>query len=137
MSRIATPRLFLSGLLCVLLAGCGRQPTVLQQVQEHNELIVITRNSPTTFYEGPSGPTGFEYELAKRFAEYIGVDLRIVSGEKQWVEHLASGKAWDETYRQFFQVILGREIPHRFVADGHDALANMRAAQTVIQRCTG
>jgi membrane-bound lytic murein transglycosylase F len=78
MTRIAMPRLLLSGLLCVLLAACGRQPTVLQQVQEHNELIVITRNSPTTYYEGPTGPTGFEYELVKRFAEYIGVELRIV-----------------------------------------------------------
>jgi len=78
MTRIATPRLLLTGLLWVLLAGCGRQPTALQQVQEHNELIVITRNSPTTYYEGPNGPTGFEYELVKRFAEYIGVELRIV-----------------------------------------------------------
>jgi membrane-bound lytic murein transglycosylase F len=78
MTRIATPRLLLTGLLCMLLAGCGRQPTALQQVQEHNELIVITRNSPTTYYEGPNGPTGFEYELVKRFAEYIGVELRIV-----------------------------------------------------------
>ncbi|HYQ71636.1 MAG TPA: membrane-bound lytic murein transglycosylase MltF, partial [Gammaproteobacteria bacterium] len=72
------PRLLLSGLLCVLLISCGRPPTILQQVQEHNELIVITRNGPTTFYEGPGGPTGFEYELVKRFAEYIGVELRIV-----------------------------------------------------------
>jgi membrane-bound lytic murein transglycosylase F len=68
----------MSGLLCVLLAACGRQPTILQQVQKHNELIVITRNSPTTYYEGPGGPTGFEYELVKLFAEYIGVELRIV-----------------------------------------------------------
>ena len=78
MTRTATPRLLLTALLCVLLAGCGRQPTALQQVQKHNELIVITRNSPTTYYEGPNGPTGFEYELVKRFADYIGVELRIV-----------------------------------------------------------
>jgi len=79
MTRTATLRSLLTGLLCtLLLAGCGRPPTILQQVQEHNELIVITRNGPTTFYEGSNGPTGFEYELVKRFAEYIGVELRIV-----------------------------------------------------------
>jgi membrane-bound lytic murein transglycosylase F len=78
MPRTAMSRLLLSSLLCVLLTSCGRPPTILQQVQEHNELIVITRNGPTTYYEGPNGPTGFEYELVKHFAEYIGVELRIV-----------------------------------------------------------
>jgi membrane-bound lytic murein transglycosylase F len=63
---------------CLVLAACGRPPTELEQVKAHNELIVITRNSPTTYYEGPDGPTGFEYELAKRFSEYIGVELRVV-----------------------------------------------------------
>jgi membrane-bound lytic murein transglycosylase F len=78
MTRTATLRLFLPGLLCGLLAGCGSPQSILQQVQEHNELIVITRNSPTTYYEGSNGPTGFEYELVRLFAEYIGVELRIV-----------------------------------------------------------
>jgi predicted dehydrogenase len=62
--------------------------------------------------------------------------LRVVSGEKQWTEELTSDKAWDETYRQFFLTILGRTPPHRFIADGHDALLNMRAAREVIARCT-
>jgi len=51
---------------------------MLEQVQQKNELIVISRNSATTYYEGPNGPTGFEYELAKRFADYLGVELHIV-----------------------------------------------------------
>ena len=74
----AMVRFALPGLFCIVLVACGRPPTMLEQVKAHNELIVITRNSPTTFYEGPDGPTGFEYELAKRFSEYIGVELRIV-----------------------------------------------------------
>ena len=73
MARFALP-----GLFCIMLAACGRPPTLLEQVKAHNELIVITRNSPTTYYEGPDGPTGFEYELAKRFSEYLDVELRIV-----------------------------------------------------------
>ncbi len=73
MLRCTLPVMF-----CLALAACGRPATELEQVQAHNELIVITRNSPTTYYEGPNGPTGFGYELVKRFAEYIGVELRIV-----------------------------------------------------------
>lgn len=61
--------------------------------------------------------------------------LDIVSGEKQWTEEVSSEKAWDDTYRQFFQVILGEKPANRFVADGHDALANMMAAQKVIDLC--
>jgi len=63
---------------CVALVACGKPPTELEQVKAHNELIVITRNSPTAYFEGPDGPTGLEYELAKHFAEYLGVELRVV-----------------------------------------------------------
>jgi membrane-bound lytic murein transglycosylase F len=65
-------------LLCATLAACGRPPSTLEQVQTRNELIVITRNGPTTYFEGPYGPAGFEYELAKRFAKFLGVELRML-----------------------------------------------------------
>ena len=57
------------------------QPSLLKQIQDNGELVVISRNSPTTYYEGPEGPTGFEYELAKKFADSLGVNLRIVIPE--------------------------------------------------------
>jgi membrane-bound lytic murein transglycosylase F len=60
------------------LAGCGKAPTLLEQVRQQNELVVLTRNSPTTYYEGPEGPAGLEYDLVKRFSESLGVELRIV-----------------------------------------------------------
>jgi membrane-bound lytic murein transglycosylase F len=63
------------------LAGCGKAPTLLEQVRQQNELVVLTRNSPTTYYEGPEGPAGLEYDLVKRFAESLGVELRIVVPE--------------------------------------------------------
>lgn len=68
----------LACMACLALTACGKPPTELEQVKAHNELIVITRNSPTTYFEGPDGPTGLEYDLAKRFAEYLGVELRMV-----------------------------------------------------------
>ena len=78
MAVTAMLRYALPCMVCLALVACGKPATELEQVQAHNELIVITRNSPTTYYEGPDGPVGFEYELAKRFSEYIGVELRVV-----------------------------------------------------------
>jgi membrane-bound lytic murein transglycosylase F len=57
------------------------QPSLLKQIQDSGELVVISRNSPTSYYEGAEGPTGFEYELAKSFADSLGVKLRIVIPE--------------------------------------------------------
>ena len=54
------------------------KPTLLQQVINSGELVIATRNSPTTYYEGPDGPTGFEYDLARLFAASLGVKLKVV-----------------------------------------------------------
>ena len=74
----AIARMALPCLAGLLLAACDRPESILKQIQEQNELIVISRNGPTTYYEGTNGPTGFEYELANLFADFLGVDLRIV-----------------------------------------------------------
>jgi len=55
------------------------KPNILGQVIKSGELVVVTRNSPTTYYEGTAGPTGFEYELARRFADSLGVKLKIIT----------------------------------------------------------
>lgn len=36
---------------------------------------MVTRNSPTTYYEDADGPAGLEYEMAKMFANRLGVKL--------------------------------------------------------------
>ena len=64
------------GLVAVLNA-CTPQRTVLQQVISLGELHVLTRNAGTTYYEGPQGPAGLEYELVQRFADHLGVKLKI------------------------------------------------------------
>jgi len=61
----------------VTLNACSPQRSLLQQVLHEGELLVLTRNASTTYYEGPQGPSGLEYELTKRFAEYLGVELVI------------------------------------------------------------
>jgi len=67
-------------IVAVFLLGCGCQPTdntKLGAVKRSSELVVLTRNSPTTYYEGPDGPTGFEYDLVHAFAERLGVRLTV------------------------------------------------------------
>lgn len=51
---------------------------MLDQILASGELKVLTRNSPTTYYEGPDGPAGLEYDLAKMFAEHLGVELTVI-----------------------------------------------------------
>lgn len=50
----------------------------LEAIKDRGELRVITRNNATCYYEGPHGATGFEYDLARAFAEHLGVKLKLV-----------------------------------------------------------
>ncbi|GAB1269891.1 membrane-bound lytic murein transglycosylase MltF [Aurantivibrio infirmus] len=67
---------FLLPIACFSLVS-SRPPTLLEKIQTQGFLPVISRNGPTTYYEGPHGLTGFEYSLAKEFAKELGVDLVI------------------------------------------------------------
>lgn len=58
------------------LCGC-EQPDSLAQILARGELVVVSRNSPTTYYLDKNDPTGFEYALAERLAQELGVDLRM------------------------------------------------------------
>ncbi|MDR5860670.1 membrane-bound lytic murein transglycosylase MltF [Halomonas eurihalina] len=49
----------------------------LQDVLQRDFISVHTRNTPTTYYEGRQGPTGFEYELMRRFADHLNVSLAL------------------------------------------------------------
>ncbi|MCC6580221.1 MAG: Gfo/Idh/MocA family oxidoreductase [Phycisphaeraceae bacterium] len=61
--------------------------------------------------------------------------LHVVSGARQWQEILHADKAWDGVYRQFFQTLLGDPIEHLILADGHDGLAAMAAADAILRSC--
>ena len=74
-------RLFLTTILTAVCLGAltgSVRPDNLAQARMQGEIVMVTRNSPTTYYEDRSGPTGYEYELAQAFAEYLGLQLRVV-----------------------------------------------------------
>ncbi|MHB1241313.1 MAG: membrane-bound lytic murein transglycosylase MltF [Gammaproteobacteria bacterium] len=49
-----------------------------QAIQARGELIVLTRNAPTTYYDAHDTPTGPEYDMARAFARYLGVKAKFV-----------------------------------------------------------
>ena len=70
------PTLFLLLLLCCLfLPSCTPAPESLTITP--GTLTVLTRNIPTAYYEGPEGKMGFEYDLARAFADHLGLKLKL------------------------------------------------------------
>ncbi|VAX05586.1 Membrane-bound lytic murein transglycosylase F (EC 4.2.2.n1) [hydrothermal vent metagenome] len=65
-------------LASTLLAACSKLEPLLDQIKRQGELLVVTRNSPTTYYEGPDGLTGLEYDLVQLFAKRLGVKVRYI-----------------------------------------------------------
>lgn len=82
MFRMRTAAWLLATGIFLLLSACEKpQPTALERIQEEGVLRVITRNSPSTYFQDRNGETGFEYELAKRFADKLGVKLEMETAD--------------------------------------------------------
>ena len=64
-------------LILIILNACAPQKPALQHVRDAGVLHVLTRNAATTYFTGPNGPEGLEYDLVKAFADYLGVSLKI------------------------------------------------------------
>ncbi|WP_434658436.1 hypothetical protein [Sulfurimonas sp. NW9] len=52
-----------------------QEQTLLDTIRENKTLNVVLLNAPSTYYIGPDGPQGFEYDLLQSYAEHLGVDL--------------------------------------------------------------
>jgi membrane-bound lytic murein transglycosylase F len=76
--RAGHPVLLILLLLPALLSCSLFERNKLRAVKAAGELVVLTRASPTTYYETPDGPSGFEYDLVKGFADSLGVTPRFV-----------------------------------------------------------
>lgn len=73
--------------LLALLTGCSREDSTTgsaslpgydpDAILEAGELVVLTRNAPTTWYYDRDGePAGLEHDLATAFAAHLGVPVR-------------------------------------------------------------
>ncbi|WP_168402806.1 membrane-bound lytic murein transglycosylase MltF [Erwinia amylovora] len=75
----------LIGLITVLLALAlwpsipwyGGSEDRIAQIKSRGVLRISTINSPLTYYTVNQSPVGMDYELAKRFADYLGVRLAV------------------------------------------------------------
>ncbi len=64
----------------ILLAGCDSKTdkASLQRIIDRGYVKVGTLYGPNSYYLGAQGPAGFEYELAKNYADFLGVELLII-----------------------------------------------------------
>lgn len=78
-----------------VLATCAYSPSNLGRISQSGTLVVATTNSPTTYYLGPYGATGPDYELAAGLAHSLGVKLKIleVANGYDALKSVAEGKA--------------------------------------------
>jgi len=83
------PRLFNKIVVFLFISFCvlvvlekSSEDTSLKYILKKGEIILITQNNAHCFYIYRDQPMGFEYELAKAFAEYLGVKLKVQIIEK-------------------------------------------------------
>lgn len=81
--------------LALILTICAPRRNLLQQVQHDGVLQVLTRNSPTTYFDGPHGTSGLEYDLITAFAKHLGVkaDIRTENNLQSILQQIESGQA--------------------------------------------
>ena len=66
----------------------------LPQIKDSGELVVLTLNSSTSYFDYRGEPMGFQYELSEQFAKSLGVKLRIEVARNvhELIEKLLAGK---------------------------------------------
>ncbi|MFZ3323408.1 MAG: membrane-bound lytic murein transglycosylase MltF [Usitatibacter sp.] len=66
-------------LLACLAAGCQEAPKPIPTVAESGELVVLTVNGPSTYFEDAQGlPSGLEYDLVTMFAKELGAKAHFI-----------------------------------------------------------
>ncbi|HVS26484.1 MAG TPA: membrane-bound lytic murein transglycosylase MltF [Burkholderiales bacterium] len=73
-------RITLPGVLFLFLTSCNNADQPVPPVGSSGELVVITRESPTTLYTDPQGHyAGLEFDFVSLFAQQLGVKFRFVT----------------------------------------------------------
>ncbi len=80
--------------LSASLSTCSPNISPIEEILATGELRVVTRENPATYSLNNGEPAGFEYDLAKRFAESMGVKLKIYSTSvSQALQDIENGRA--------------------------------------------
>ncbi len=101
-------------LIWLSLSGCSENS--LSSLIESGELVVLTRNAPTTWYEGREGTAGPEHELITSFADEHGLKVtykvlgsidEILDAIKDGQGHIAAAGLTNTTQRNIDGIIFG------------------------------
>jgi len=74
------------GTVAWVVGGLDKRGEVLERIKEKGKITVITSNNSNCYYIYRDKPMGFEYELAKAFADYLDVKLEVITPD--WDEML-------------------------------------------------
>jgi membrane-bound lytic murein transglycosylase F len=78
LSRVRGLKIGITVTAALMLSTCTPLPSVIDQIKTLGELRVVTRISPLAYYlDADDLPAGPEYDLARRFADELGVKLKI------------------------------------------------------------
>ncbi len=79
-------KLFFFCALFIVIASCENihdtrtnKAVDLQQIKKRGKLIALTDNNSTSYFIYRGRPMGYQYDLLKMFADYLGVDLQIIT----------------------------------------------------------
>ena len=72
-------RLLICLALMLIFGTSGNSPvSELDRIEARGSLVMLTLFGASTYFSGPQGEAGFEYELARDFADFIGMPLEVV-----------------------------------------------------------
>ncbi|MGE0084378.1 MAG: membrane-bound lytic murein transglycosylase MltF [Desulfococcaceae bacterium] len=94
-SEIHIRKILICACVCLcLMNGCGKKQSEsgsvphispLEKILDTGKITLITKNNANCYYQYRDRYIGFEYELALAFADYLGVDLDVLTAEN-WEE---------------------------------------------------
>ncbi len=78
-----------------LIVACSDTKLQLEKIKERGELRVLSRYGLTSYYLKGDEVTGFEYDLAKRFAKRLDVQLKMINPDDTgtFLKMIGQGKA--------------------------------------------
>lgn len=71
--------LIVIAILCIAYISDSSHISDIEKVIQRGELVVLTLPGATTYFEDGDGENGFEFVLAKAFADSLGVELKVTT----------------------------------------------------------